>query len=135
MENLPDILSLHIRYAQLKSYRNYYNLIGRPKVTPAQLTTLVLMRDNPGMSQVDLGAKLLMDRATTMALINKMEVKDWIKRHKSTLDKRKHALHLTKKGVALLKRKIELMDEIEKCFLKNLTKKEQTVLLKLLKKL
>jgi len=63
---LGESIAYHIRRAQLASFRDFAQRVHTPSATPTQFATLVLVEANPGLSQVDLGNALDMDRATTM---------------------------------------------------------------------
>ena len=132
---LTDLLGYHLRRAQINTFRQFANTFGKDRVTPTQLTIMILVEQNPGISQVDVGRILDMDRATTMAIIDKLQDRQWLERRKSIQDKRKHALHLTSKGNTALKEMKKEVMNIEKAFVSPLTADEKKQLLVLLKKL
>ena len=61
---LTDLLGYHLRRAQINTFRQFANTFGKDRVTPTQLTIMILVEQNPGISQVDVGRILDMDRAT-----------------------------------------------------------------------
>ncbi len=61
-----------------------------------------LIAANPGTSQVDLAHTLGTDRATMMALVNRLAARDLIERRPFLADRRRQELHLTKPGRAVL---------------------------------
>lgn len=132
---LEHSLGYHIRRVQLANFRNFARYVRRPKATPTQFTMLVLIDANPGMSQVDLGAILDMDRATTMTVVDKLESRKWVVRKRSTVDRRKHELHLSAQGRTALTAMRKEVDEHESVFAERLTEREKRELLRLLKKL
>ncbi len=87
------------------------------------------------MSQVELGDILETDRATTMTVLDKLQHRKWIMRNRSTVDRRKHELHLTPQGRTALKAMKEAVSKHEEAFASRLNKRESAQLLKLLKKL
>lgn len=134
-EMLHSFLGYHIRRVQLANFRNFARYVRKPKATPTQFTMLVLIDANPGMSQVDLGAILDMDRATTMTVVDKLESRKWVVRKRSTVDRRKHELHLSAQGRTALAAMKKQVEEHESVFAQRLTQREKGELLRLLKKL
>ena len=135
----PDILDQSVGYqvrrVQLANFRGFAQHVRRPQATPTQFTMLVLIEANPGMSQVELGAMLDMDRATTMTVVDKLESRKWVVRKRSTVDRRKHELHLSPQGKTALDAMKKAVDEHEDAFGSRLTQREKSELLRLLKKL
>ncbi len=67
-------------------------------MTPVQYSMLALVATNEGMPQGAIGEALNMDRASTMAVMDKLERAGLIERRKSLIDRRMHALYLTENG-------------------------------------
>lgn len=67
-------------------------------MTTVQYSVFSLIATNEGLSQIAIGAALSMDRASTMAIIDKLEDAGLVERKKSIHDRRVHALQLTEKG-------------------------------------
>jgi DNA-binding MarR family transcriptional regulator len=59
---------------------------------------LWLVDDHPDIAQTDLAARMRMDRATTMAIVNRLEARGYLVRGKSESDGRKQTLNLTDAG-------------------------------------
>jgi DNA-binding MarR family transcriptional regulator len=103
MDLLEKSIAYHLRKAQVASFRAFARHVKRPRATPTQYTTLVLIDANPGLSQVDLGRILGIDRASTMTVIDALQERDWVVRNRSTVDRRKHELLLTAEGTVALR--------------------------------
>lgn len=132
---LQTSLAYHIRRAQLASFRDFARHVQRPRATPTQFATLVLVEANPGLSQVELGGVLGMDRATTMSVVDKLQQRRWLRRRRSTVDRRKHALHLTptgEKALAAMKRRVLAH---ERAYGRRLSTAQSRQLLRLLRRL
>ena len=99
---LNDILGLRIRLAHGAVYRHFTESFIGIDLTQKQVSTLWLVNDNPGISQIELGGRLRMDRATTMTIVNRLQERAFMRRERSTSDGRKQALYLTEAGVAAL---------------------------------
>jgi DNA-binding MarR family transcriptional regulator len=132
---LDHSLAYHLRRAQLSSFRHFAERVRTPKATPTQFSCLVLIESEPGMSQVDLGGILGMDRATTMAVVDKLQQRRWVVRRPSTVDRRKHQLHLTPAGADALRAMKRSVARHEREFCAPLSVGECQQLLTLLRKL
>ena len=104
-------------------------------LTQKQLAVMELVAGNPGASQIDLANTLGTDRATMMALVNRLAARDLIERRPSAADRRRQELHLTKAGRAVLARARELIDKHEQRFLELFSRDEMDALLMALKRI
>ena len=95
---IRNILGFHIRLAHSAAYRHFTATFADLDLTQKQVSALWLVDDHPAISQTDLAQRMRMDRATTMAIVNRLEAKDYLKRGKSPSDGRKQTLNLTDKG-------------------------------------
>jgi DNA-binding MarR family transcriptional regulator len=99
---LNDILGLRIRLAHGAVYRHFSETFAALDLTQKQVSALWLVSDNPGISQIELGGRLRMDRATTMTIVNRLQDRAYMRRERSASDGRKQALFLTDEGLAAL---------------------------------
>ena len=99
---LNDILGLRIRLAHGAVYRHFTETFAELDLTQKQVSALWLVNDNPGISQIDLGGRLRMDRATTMTIVNRLQERAFMRRERSTSDGRKQALYVTEAGADAL---------------------------------
>ena len=99
---LGEILGFHIRLAHGAVYRHFTETFADLDLTQKQVSALWLVSDRPGISQIDLGGRLRMDRATTMTIVNRLQERDYVRRERSESDGRKQALYLTERGGAAL---------------------------------
>jgi DNA-binding MarR family transcriptional regulator len=95
---LNDILGLRIRLAHGAVYRHFAETFVNLGLTQKQVSALWLVNDNPGISQIALGGRLRMDRATTMTIVNRLQDRAYLRRERSTSDGRKQALYVTDAG-------------------------------------
>ena len=106
---LNDIVGFHIRLAHGAVYRHFTETFIDLDLTQKQVSALWLIDDRPGISQIDLGQRLRMDRATTMTIVNRLQGRDFARRERSETDGRKQALYLTPEGGrALAKAKLAI---------------------------
>jgi DNA-binding MarR family transcriptional regulator len=99
---LDGVLGFHIRLAHGAVYRHFTETFATLDLTQKQVSTLWLVSEQPGISQVDLGQRLRMDRATTMTIVNRLQERDFMRRERSSHDGRKQALFVTQAGEAAL---------------------------------
>lgn len=99
---IGDILGFHIRLAHGTVYRHFTDTFSDLDLTQKQVSVLWLVQDHPGMAQADLGRSLQMDRATVMAIVNRLQAKGLVVRGASTVDRRRQTLTLTAAGQAAL---------------------------------
>jgi DNA-binding MarR family transcriptional regulator len=99
---LNDILGFHIRLAHGAVYRHFTETFASLDLTQKQVSALWLVGDHPGISQIAMGGRLRMDRATTMTIVNRLQDRDYLRRERSDSDGRKQALFLTGAGAAAL---------------------------------
>ena len=95
---LADIVGFHIRLAHVAVYRHFTETFSDLDLTQKQVSVLWLVADHPGISQIEVGQRLQMDRATTMTIVNRLQERDFMRRERSTSDARKQALYLTEAG-------------------------------------
>ncbi len=135
LDILADLVGYQLHRAEIESYRRFLKLSTDPKTTPKQFSALVLIGANPAISQSDLGGLLGMDRATTTAVIDKLERRDLLTRQRSAVDRRKHELHLTVHGRKSIKRLKSLVQDHENKLTSRLTNAEKALLMGLLIKI
>ena len=99
---LDGIVGFHIRLAHGAVYRHFTETFVDLDLTQKQVSALWLVSEFPGISQIDLGGRLRMDRATTMTIVNRLQERAYLRRERSPGDARKQALYLTDWGLAAL---------------------------------
>ena len=99
---LNGIVGFHIRLAHGAVYRHFTETFAELDLTQKQVSALWLVADHPGISQIELGGRLQMDRATTMTIVNRLQERAYVRRERSESDGRKQALHVTSGGAEAL---------------------------------
>jgi DNA-binding MarR family transcriptional regulator len=133
--NLANLLGFHLRLAHVAVYRDFTAGLAELDITQRQAATLELIEANPGVSQVDLANTLGADRATMMAMVDRLETRGLLTRRRSTEDRRRQELNLTDPGHTLLSRARTLIGAHEKRFTDRLSPEELEALLNALKRL
>ena len=101
---LSGIVGFHLRLAHGAVYRHFTETFAEVDLTQKQVSALWLVSEFPGISQIALGGRLRMDRATTMTIVNRLQDRDYLRRERSDSDRRKQALYLTEAGGRALKK-------------------------------
>lgn len=97
-------MGYRLRRAQGAMHRDFMAALTDLGLTQKQAATLWLINANPGVSQVSVAAALGMDRATMMALIDRLEDREFVTRKRSTVDRRRQELYLTPTGQNMLRK-------------------------------
>jgi DNA-binding MarR family transcriptional regulator len=132
---IDEIVGLHIRLANGAVYRHFSDTFSDLGLTQKQVAVLWLIDDHPGIAQADIGRLLQMDRATVMAIVNRLQDRGLVERGASTADRRRQTLHLTVKGYAALVVARECIDEHEKWLKARFSPGEITLLIELLSRI
>ncbi len=113
---LDDILGFHLRMANVAIYQDYTAAMGDLGLTQKQFAVLELVAANPKVGQIDIANQLSMDRATMMALVNRLEARNLIARQPSSVDRRRQELILTGDGANMLTKARQIQTEHEARF-------------------
>lgn len=132
---LNNLLGYHLRMANLAMYRDFIAQLSDLDLTQKQAATLALISDNPGMPQVAIATQLGADRATIMAMIDRLQGRHLVIRKRSKSDRRRQELYLTPEGEKVLAEARKQIAEHEKHFTALFSSAELRALLKALKKL
>lgn len=101
---LDSLLGYQLRRAQGAMHRDFMAAVAEFELTQKQMATLWLIQANAGVSQVEVAAALGMDRATMMALTDRLEDRGFVIRKRSSIDRRRQELYLTPAGQSTLRK-------------------------------
>lgn len=93
---LGDLIGYAIRRAQIGIYKDFDRSVTG--LTPPLFAALVLIDANPGINQSRLGEVMGVNRAATMALLDRLAALKLVRRVPSQKDKRANVLQLTELG-------------------------------------
>jgi DNA-binding MarR family transcriptional regulator len=133
-EELDGLLGYRLRRAQGAMHRDYMATVSSLELTQKQTATLWLINANPGVAQVSLAAALGMDRATMMAVTDRLEDRNLLVRKRSTVDRRRQELYLTPAGQSALRKAKARIGEHEQRFKRMFKPSELAALLSALEK-
>ncbi|MEY3905527.1 MAG: hypothetical protein RIR59_350 [Pseudomonadota bacterium] len=129
---IRNIVGFHIRLAHGAVYRHFTETFSNLDLTQKQVSVLWLVDDHPDIAQTDLAHRMRMDRATTMAIVNRLEARGYLVRGKSETDGRKQTLNLTDAGREMLRVAKQAILEHENWLKSRFTDKEVGKLIELL---
>jgi DNA-binding MarR family transcriptional regulator len=129
---IRNIVGFHIRLAHGAVYRHFSETFAHLDMTQKQVSVLWLVNDHPDIAQIDLAQLMRMDRATTMAIVNRLQSRGYLVRGKSNSDGRRQTLNLTDAGRKALKIAKSATQQHEKWLKSRFTRKEVARLIELL---
>jgi DNA-binding MarR family transcriptional regulator len=121
---LPKLLGYNLRRAHQSSWRAYVNTIGEQNIRPGLFSLLVLVQNNPGIAQIELGTHLGVDKASIVALLDRLEFAELIARKRFTRDRRRQGIYLTELGKQSLETLLVDVRILEKQMASRYTKAE-----------
>lgn len=133
-ENRPLSVLLWMRLIRVvqKITRNAQGALTEAGLTGPQFDMLVHIQSTPGLSQKELAQRLKVTKGNVSQLIEKLEQKGLLKRHRQG---RNSQLKLTQEGYRLVERRLPEHDAFIENQFSALTSDEQQQLLSLLRKL
>jgi DNA-binding MarR family transcriptional regulator len=133
---LPSLLGYVLRRTQSAVFDDFaatFTAAGEA-LTPGEFGLLVLVDRNAGLSQMALARALGIDRSTLVPILDRLQARGLLMRHRSPTDGRTHALALTPVGEKALARFARLVRSHEKRIASNLSAAETRTLIDLLEK-
>lgn len=132
---LLDFVGYHIRLAQLVVFDDFMKGQPEPMLTPGQFAMLVLIHENPGLTQQTLAQRIGIDKSTLTLALNRLAERRLLRRVRSASDRRSNVLELTPTGTAHMRRMITFVKRHERRLLKRLSDAERRQLVGLLDKM
>jgi DNA-binding MarR family transcriptional regulator len=133
---LPSLLGYMLRRAQSAVFEDFAATFSKAgeALTPGEFGLLVLVERNAGLSQMALARALGIDRSTLVPILDRLQARDLVERHRSPTDGRTHALALTQAGEKALARFSRLVRSHERRIASGLSGAEIRTLIELLEK-
>jgi DNA-binding MarR family transcriptional regulator len=120
-DGLPDALAYRLGYLFKHAHQRLLELAG-PAMAPfgidgRELAVLAILGAGVPMSQQEAAEELGVDRTTMVALVDALEDKRLVERHRSQADRRKNIVELTPDGRKCLRGASQARDQAEREFL------------------
>ncbi len=132
---IDNILGFHIRLAHGAVYRHFMRSFKFLNMTQKQVSVLWLVSDHPGIGQSDLAKRLQLDRATVMAIVNRLAKRKFLIRGESATDGRKQTLEILAGGEKALHQARLAIRAHERWLKSRFSAEELTALVGLLRKI
>jgi DNA-binding MarR family transcriptional regulator len=120
-DGLPDALASRLGYllkhAQQRLVQAAGPVMAEFGIDGRELAVLTVLDAQTPLSQHEAAGQLGVDRTTMVALIDVLEAKGLVERHRSPVDRRKNIVALTPAGQDCLRGAGKARDEVEREFL------------------
>lgn len=137
LDNLPTALSEHVGYLLVrlgKHAQRLFSLKVEPLgVRPAHCDILFTLVARGSLAQVEIANILSIERAHLVSLLDQLEGMGLVLREPDAVDRRRHAVRLTAKGVQVSTKISRLASQVEDELVTPLTQKERDLLRKMLR--
>ena len=94
-------------------------------IRPRHVAALIELRDNGELTQQTLCGQLHLDPTNLVAILNELEEKGYATRRRDPEDRRRHLVEVSKKGLAVIDKVSEVMDDVEEELLDGLDSSER----------
>jgi DNA-binding MarR family transcriptional regulator len=132
---LRGLIGYALRRAQGTVYADLNDGLARLELRPVQYTFLLIVSENPGISQSGVCDVLGIQKANCVPSMSELERRGFIIRKRSATDARSYELHLTAKGRRILQRASEVQSLHENRLIERIGVEGREQLLSLLGKL
>jgi DNA-binding MarR family transcriptional regulator len=94
-------------------------------ISPRHVAALIELRDHGELTQQTLCGQLHLDPTNVVAILNDLERRGFATRRRDPLDRRRHIVEVSKKGIAVIDKVAEVMDGVEAELLESLEPAER----------
>jgi DNA-binding MarR family transcriptional regulator len=130
---LPGLIGYQLRLAQRAIFADFADTDGEIGISPGLFGVLVVIGENPGLTQQALADAAHLDRSTVVTVIDKLEGRGLVERRAA--DRRSNGLFLADKGAALLRGLKRKVAQHERRVVQNLSTRERAQLVALLQRI
>src|SRR3954452_5220907 len=99
---LATWVGFHLRLAQTASFAAFAREVQDVDLSPGRFATLVLIKENPGISQTTLSRANGRDKSTLTPVLDDLVRRGLVRRARTEVDRRSYALSLTPSGEKML---------------------------------
>jgi DNA-binding MarR family transcriptional regulator len=130
---LPGLIGYQLRLAQRAIFADFAETVGEIGISPGLFGILVVIGENPGLTQQALANAAHLDRSTVVTVIDKLEDRGLVERRAA--DRRSNGLFLANKGATLLRALNRKVARHERRVVENLSLRERAQLVALLQRI
>ena len=124
-----------IRILQIQIFEEFFDYFSAAGFSPAEHSALITIRDNPFVTQSEVASALRIQLPNLVKILLKLEHKGFIKRKRSTRDKRAVELVLTAHGKQVAIHAAKMADDFNRFTLSPLGEKQRKQFLLMLSRL
>jgi DNA-binding MarR family transcriptional regulator len=95
---LAEFIGFNLRLAQDASFQVFAQHTAEPHIRPGRFATLMLISQNPGLTQMELSRAIARDKSSVTPLVQALQRDGFVERRPSTSDRRSMTLWLTAAG-------------------------------------
>ena len=106
----PTLLMIKLGRITLHRFTQAVEPLG---LRPRHVAALIELRDRGEQTQQALCSQLHLDPTNLVAILNELEERGLATRRRDPEDRRRHLVEISKKGVALVEKASQVMDEVE----------------------
>jgi DNA-binding MarR family transcriptional regulator len=132
---MDGFLGYHLRLAYLAISRHFAKAMAPVDLTQKQLGVLWLIGANGGVSQITIARELGMDRASMMAIVDRLQDRGLVLRERSRHDGRRQELYLTPQGRRVLAKARSIIGKHERWMTERFGDGETAALIDMLRRL
>ena len=132
LDKNPGFLFRRLQQVSVSLFLDQLRKFG---ITPLQYTVLRIIRAQPGIDQISVASRALLDTSTVKDIIVRLEAKGLVERRTGKPDRRTRSVSLTPAGDKLLAAVEPAVRRTQKELLAPISPREQTTLLRLLRTL
>ena len=130
---LPGLIGYQLRLAQRAIFADFADTVGESGISPGLFGILVVIGENPGLTQQALANAAHLDRSTVVTVIDKLEDRGLVERRAA--DRRSNGLFLADQGASLLRGLKRKVARHERRVVQNLSARERAQLVALLQRI
>ena len=133
MGMLPGLIGYQLRMAQRAIFADFADTVGAAHISPGLFGILVVIGQNPGLTQQALANAAHLDRSSVVSVIDKLEQRALVSRRAA--DGRSNGLFLAAEGEVLLRGLKRKVAQHERRVAQNLSAAERARLVALLQRI
>ena len=122
---LGDYVGFRMRRVQNQLSADFAAATAHYSIRAGLFSSLALIEANPGISQQELSSTVGLDKSITVQIVDELERRDWAKRTRSTVDRRRHSLTVRPAGKQTLDELFAIMVDVESEVLAQLSPAER----------
>lgn len=132
---LKSYVGFQIKQTQQFIFQRFSVVLKQFNITPSEVSILLLVHDNPNISQVTLAKAIGVERASFGEALNKLEAKGMIERSVSAEDRREKNLSIPAGKKIEFRAILSALHEYNEKLTSELSSNETKTLIKLLEKI